>query len=409
MTSKTLLAAFLATVAIAPVPVRALGFRITDHDALATARGGAFAATADNPSAVFYNPAGITQLHGLNAQLGVYAVRIETGFTSSIDGRSFDSSDDVQAVPNFFATWRAKNSPISFGLGTYAPYGLGVEYPDDVPFRTIAKEGAIRYFTINPVIAVEVTRTFSVAIGATLNAADVSLERGILAAGDRFRFEGTGQAIGFNAGLLWKPTEQHAFGIKYHSPTSIDFSGHSSVKTKPFTVPTPAGPFQVPGQNFEEDSDADVDFPQFVVLGYSFRPAPDWNFEVNIDWADWDQLETVTLRGQQTGRSALPFNYTSSFLYEFGITKKFSRGLRASAGYIFSENSVPESEFNPVNPDSDRHVFSAGLGQQTDRWHWDIAYQFAYGVERHIEQGTTADGDYQTIAHAITLSAGLQF
>jgi long-chain fatty acid transport protein len=41
-----------------------LGFRIADQNAEATARGNAFTATADNPSAVFYNPAGITELSG---------------------------------------------------------------------------------------------------------------------------------------------------------------------------------------------------------------------------------------------------------------------------------------------------------------------------------------------------------
>jgi long-chain fatty acid transport protein len=40
------------------------GFRLADQDAFATARGEAFVATADNPSAIYYNPAGITQLEG---------------------------------------------------------------------------------------------------------------------------------------------------------------------------------------------------------------------------------------------------------------------------------------------------------------------------------------------------------
>ena len=42
------------------------GFRLPDQDAFATARGEAFAATADNASAIYYNPAGISQLEGFN-------------------------------------------------------------------------------------------------------------------------------------------------------------------------------------------------------------------------------------------------------------------------------------------------------------------------------------------------------
>src|SRR5262245_56879978 len=54
-----------------PTPVFGIGFRIPNQDAEAIARGNAFVATADNPSAIYYNPAGITQLEGHNAQIGV--------------------------------------------------------------------------------------------------------------------------------------------------------------------------------------------------------------------------------------------------------------------------------------------------------------------------------------------------
>ena len=48
----------------------ALGLRIPNQDASAIARGNAFVATADNPSAIYYNPAGITQLEGQHIQAG---------------------------------------------------------------------------------------------------------------------------------------------------------------------------------------------------------------------------------------------------------------------------------------------------------------------------------------------------
>ena len=42
----------------------AIGFLLPNQDATAIGRGNAFAATADNPSAIYYNPAGISQLPG---------------------------------------------------------------------------------------------------------------------------------------------------------------------------------------------------------------------------------------------------------------------------------------------------------------------------------------------------------
>ena len=54
--------------------VSANGFGLASQDAFASARGEAFVATANNASAIYYNPAGITQLQGNNVRGGVYGI-----------------------------------------------------------------------------------------------------------------------------------------------------------------------------------------------------------------------------------------------------------------------------------------------------------------------------------------------
>ncbi|MCE9611592.1 MAG: outer membrane protein transport protein [Chthoniobacter sp.] len=388
-----------------------LGFRIADQNAEATARGNAFAATADNPSAVFYNPAGITQLEGTRALLGSYATTLRERVDPAAPGApAFSNTNhELQFVPTFFATTKAKDFPLAFGVGVYAPYGLGLEYPDDTPFRTLARKGKIVYLTINPVVAWKITDTLSVAVGPTVNYGSAELQQGVLATGDTFKFKGDGISYGITAGLKWDPHRMHHFGITYHGPTTIDFSGHTTLRTDPFTVATPFGPFPVAGIDRREDADARFHIPQNVVLGYSFTPTPDWNFEFNADWTDWNDLNTVTLHQQRSGNVALPFNWQASWFWEFGITKKFTDGWQASIGYIWSENSVPETSFNPIVPDSNRHVLSAGFGQKRDRFNWNIAYQWAYGPTRTINQGTSADGRYRAQGNAINLTFGYDF
>jgi long-chain fatty acid transport protein len=180
------------------------------------------------------------------------------------------------------------------------------------------------------------------------------------------------------------------------------------VNVDDFTVATPFGPFKVPGTHTREDADADFQLPQNIVFGYSFRPTEDWNFEFNIDWTDWDTLNTVTLH-QSSGKIALPFNWESSFIYEFGITKKFSHGFSASIGYMYAENSVPNESFSPAIPDSNHHVFSVGVGQTYQHLNWQLAYQYTYGPERTISRGTAVDGNYRFDSHAVNLSIGYNF
>lgn len=374
-----------------------LGIRVVDQDPFATARGDAFTATADNPSAIYYNPAGITQLQGQNLSLGAYGIYLQSKYTP-FSGDVTRTKDRPQAVPQIYYTYTFKDYPFTLGLGVYSPYGFSLEYPDNTPFRQLALKGSITYVTINPVAAWKVNDQFSVAAGLTINYAKGDLERGILPIPvNSLQFKGSGYGVGFNLGMMYQPTKQHSFGVSYHSATYIDMEGQSTA-----VVPTVTYLKQHAGTEFV--------FPQFIQAGYSFRPTPEWNFEADIDWADWHQLKTLTLNNSLTGPSLLPFNWDSSFIYEFGATRYFGNGFRASAGYIYSQRSMSNNNFNPIVPDTDRNIFSVGLGQTKGAFSWDVAYQLAYGPNRYINNASVIDdGSYRFISHALTFSFGYHF
>jgi long-chain fatty acid transport protein len=404
--TSSLKAFFAALLWIAcPAMGQAAGFRLFDQDAEATARAGAFAATADNPSAVYYNPAGLTQLKGWNASVGTYDVHIDVDY-STLDGkRSTENRDRLLVLPNLYAAYSLPKLPLSFGLGAYSTYGLALYYPDDNPFRSAAKKAQIIYVTVNPVAAWQVTKTFSIGIGPTVNFSQVLLNRGVFAEGDGFRFRGSGVAPGYEIGLRWEPTPQHAFGISYHSSTDVRYSGHTSLTLRPFLAADDPRKVHFP----EEDADANLHFPRIILAGYSFRPTPAWNLEFNLDWTDWDSLNSPPLHQQRSAPVPVAFDYQSSFIYHFGATHFFNNGLLASAGYAFCQNSVPEATLDGAVPDNDRHIFTAGFGSRGKRWDWMLAYQLVYQPTRTVSTGTVADGRYQVTANAINISAAYHF
>ena len=114
------------------------GFRLPDQDAFATARGEAFVATADNPSAIYYNPAGITQLEGNELRGGLYGIYLDSSFSppdsAPNHGHTYDNQDNYAVVPQIFYTYTPENSPVSFGLGVYAPYGGKSSWPQNSGF-----------------------------------------------------------------------------------------------------------------------------------------------------------------------------------------------------------------------------------------------------------------------------------
>lgn len=377
----------------------AVGFRLPNQDPEAIARGNAFTATADNPSAIYYNPAGITQLNGHHLSIGVYAISAGFEYTSFLGG-SATADSSFQFAPQIHYVFSPEDSPFSFGLGIFAPYGLALDYGRDTPFSTLAIDGELLFATINPVVAYQFTSEFSLAMGVAANYSRISLSRSLgLAFGDSFSFEGDDFSVGMNLGVRWQPTVRWAFGLNFRSSTEMDYSGLSAVSGFSSTL-----------------TDASLEFPANLALGASFRPTPKWNLEVGIDWTDWDSVNVTVLKGTPFGEIQFPFNYKSGFMYQFGVTRNIDPGYFLSAGYIFSENSAPDQYFSPLNPDSNLHLWSLGGGHRDELGGWAFSYTVAYNGGREVTGnasssliGESADGTYETLNHALNFAYHFNF
>ena len=414
----------VATSLVCAVPgsLCANGLRLVSQDALATARGEAFVATANNPSAIYYNPAGITQLSGLQSRSGIYGVYFDATYEPPSGapnaGKTYDLESNIAVIPQFFSTYTPADLPVAFGFGIYSPFGGRISWPQDTGFRTVGLEGSLTYIALNPVVAWQVGPKLSVGAGLLANYAKTDIEQGLLRNqkpfSNYFKFEGDGWSVGYNLGVLWQPSDKLSFGANFRSATTLNAEGRTEFEQQPVIRPT------------ELDASAEYTFPLTVVLGVSYRPTPQWNVEFNADYTDWSSFDSTTIR-QAT---APPFpvqqnievklGWQPSWLYEFGVTRYFQGGWQVSGGYVFSENSVPDTYYNPLAADLDRHVFSLGTGYQGKRVGFDVAYQFAYGPPRTVSgstpssqpaqfAGQTADGRYDFISHGLLLSVSMRF
>jgi long-chain fatty acid transport protein len=382
-------------VALLPGPVFGLGVRIPNQDAEAIARGNAFVATADNPAALYYNPAGITQLEGQNLQVGsLFYLNIYADYESP-SGQHFENNHKVIPVPDFDYVFSLKSLPLSFGLGVYAPFGLSMEWPGDVPFRNAGLKAALNYVTINPVVAWRPVPTLSIAAGPTFNYSEAELIQGVLVSPFQLRFKGHDWAYGFNAGLMWQPHPMWSFGAKYFSQTTQDYSGAATFSPSMPLLPPPM------------ETQAHLDFPQIVCGGVSFRPTTNWNIEVDVDWTDWDRVKSLVIDNIGT----TPLNWQSSWFYEVGVTRQLGKGYYASAGYFFSQASTPTEYFAPLVPDSALHVGSLGVGYKGRHWTWSLAGQLIGGAYRNVQDSVdpTVNGRYKLFTPTLAFSVGFHF
>jgi long-chain fatty acid transport protein len=420
MTRCDLLKLTLATAAgILPSVMLANGMRLASQDGFASARGEAFAATADNPSAIYYNPAGITQLESVHLRAGIYGIYLDPAFTPPppADDRTFHVENKLAAVPQFFSTYTPEKFPVSFGLGIYAPYGAGISWPQDTGFRAVAIEGSLTYVTINPVLALQLAPGLSIGGGLKVNYAKMDLEQGLLRyeapLPNSFRFTGDGWSVGYNLGALWKIHDKISIGAGFRSSSPVTMEGETEIELSPVIPPT------------RRTAEMGFTFPLGAVFGISYRPTPKWNLEFNADYTDWSSVETNIIKQAPPPwpvKQEIPvaLNWQPSWIYEFGVTRYFENGWHLSAGYVFNENSVPDKTYSPLVADMDRHFFSVGAGHRGKRYDFDIAYQFGYGPDHTVSgstassspgryAGQNADGTYDFRSHALLITVGMRF
>jgi long-chain fatty acid transport protein len=388
--------------ALTPVVLSASGTRVGFKDAFATARGNAFVATADNPSAIYYNPAGLTQLQGQEISATAYFIQLDTDYHSALTGRTSSLKTETQLVPQLYYAWAPAGAKWAVGLGVYAPFGLSTDWSNSTDLFEFATKNEETYTTVNPVFAWRLTDTLSIGGGVTFNRLKVDLRRGVyyspVAPPGSYRFNASGSDTGYNLGLRWQPAAEHAFGLSYQARTNFGVSGTS----------------ELPPVLASESARADFAFPEVVIAGYSYRPTPEWNLEANIDWTNWTCLKTVVV-SKASGPLSLPFNWQASCFYELGVTRYLQDGWQVSAGYTLSENSVPDATWNPAVPDATRHFLCAGVGYAQGPVRFMLTLQRALSGTRHVNSGqrtlagSSPDGAYDTAINTLSLSLDFRF
>jgi len=398
------------------------GMRLVSQDGFASARGEAFVATADNASAIYYNPAGITQIDGDSLRSGIYSLYLDPTFTppntAPNAGKTYHVNKPYAFVPQTFYTHTAEDSSWSFGAGLYAPYGAGISWPQDTGFRAVATAGRLTYIRFNPVVATKLGPTLSLGAGVMVDYGNIKLEQGLLRRqtpfDNSFRFTGDGFSVGYNIGLLFQPHEKISFGATFRSKTTVDFKGDTDFEQQPIIQPT-----RLPAS-------IEMDFPLTAVVGVSYRPNERWNLEFNADYTDWNSLGKLTIKQQGTPpfpvQQDIPvtMNWEASWMFTVGATRYLENGWHVSAGYVFNQNSVPDNYYSPLAADLNRHFVSVGAGRKGKRFDFDVTYQFGYGPPHTVTgstppsqpglfAGQTADGTYEFISHAILVTVGMRF
>lgn len=353
----------------------------------ATAQGEAVTAHADDPFAVYYNPAGLTLITQKVVTSGaiVYDAKVKVtdfSITSSHVAAAgadfnpgpadFESNGDRVLNPNLgFAM--PINDKLSFGIAAYAPYGFHLKWDSDFtrnPGALYAWESKYVRETVTPGMGYKISDRlavgFSVSLGRSIsdaaktypaNPADgTPVTKLKLESEDSFNYS-------FNAGVMYRPTDAIYFGLTYRSRAEGDFKGDVIINgTKVSTVTM------------------DYDHPESIQAGARYFVTSGLSVEFDLTWTRWgihdEQIEKSPIA--PGGEFRHNRKWSDEIQYKIGAQWQATECLTLRSGYTYDPTPVPSETFDFGWPDTDRNVFNLGFGWAINE-HWTLD-----GVIQHV-------------------------
>jgi len=397
----------------------AAGFAVTAQGAAASGKSGAFIAQADDPSAVYYNPAGISQLTAPQLLVGSSIIVPRMAYHPDDAGPRSDQESQTFFLPHFYFT-HPLSQHFTAGLGLFVPFGLATDWPADWQGRFQVTFASIRAAVVRPTVSWHPVEWLSIAGGPDLAYVTLEQRRRInLSAGNpegTVSLKGDGQALGFHGGALIGTSDIWRVGLNFRSRL------HAEIKEGRvnFEIPDPAA------QQFFPNGSArtEVDLPPSVGMGVLVRPRPQWNIEVDATWTGWSTVNELVVdfnQGLPVPRETTSFSWRNSVAYSIGTEYRWaSHVLRG--GYTFDKTPIPDDTISPVIAEGNRQYFTLGAGLIRDLWDLNIGYQLllfervksnAMGANYSSVGPPPIDGRanglYETYSHTIGLSLTRRF
>ena len=393
-----------------PQRVAASGFAIYDFGAAEQAKGNAVVAQVDDPSAVFYNPAGLAGITGTDLQAGTTVVFPKATFHSDVTGRN-TRGDAGPAFPSYLFVSQQVGSSWGMGLGIFAASGNKVEYPNDWEGRFVVTSAELRQVQLAPSVAYRVSPQVSIGAGLVVTRADfqqasrIDLSTFGLPEGTA-ELEGDGFGVGANVGVQAR-LGATLLGAVYKSPSSISFDGDAR-----FQVPAPAAPFFPNG-----GMDTSLKFPQMIIVGVATRAIPRVTLEGDVQWSNWNTLDGQDIRFDNNTLTVqdtrVPFDWRDTWTVRIGGQYDLTDAVVLRAGYSFDPSAVPDATLSPAFPEPDKHEVTVGVGIRRGYWTVDLLYGALFTETRRANNALTGlpshSGRYESSTQAAGLSVRGRF
>ena len=402
---------------------RAAGFALLEQNAsgIGNAMAGS-AAVADDASTVFANPAGLTQLSGIQMVGAAHAISVNSNFSGtgsgnlpgvSVGTQNGGNAGSVEVVGSLYLSVPL-GERLAFGVGINTPFGLKTEYDDNWLGRFQGIKTDLKTINLNPSLAYRFSDAVSVGFGIDFQRVEVELTNAtFLGVGveGRQKLKADDNGLGWNIGALFHLGSDMQAGIAYRSRIKYTLTGDVTTVT---TAGTTVGAGTFPTK-------AAITFPDMVTWSIVQKYSESWDLLGDLQWTHWGLVDHVDVMDTNSSarRDQLVFNFHNTWRVAMGVNYRADEKWTVKGGVAFDRSPVDNANRTIRLPDTNRFWLSSGAKYRFSKnGAIDLAYAHLFGSDSTINRTrvvagtpftTTITGDYEASIDIVSLQATYSF
>lgn len=367
------------------ISLSANGLNLNSIGSRASSMGTAFIGLADDFSAVFFNPAGLTQMK--EANLTAFGTILIPSGSYQLEAYGIDAKTDSEIFPSgALAYFKPISDKLILGIAAYVPAGSGGTWNGDdlaplsggVSFEWASK---IFAFTLSPAIAYKISDTFSV--GATLNINYGMLQTKMPTDVGQSIEDLSGVSFGATFGVLFAPSDFISIGASLRTASKASFEGDAEFPS-----------FSGIGMATIATATRDATWPMVAGIGVSVKPVDKLTIVADAVWTNWAKLDTIPVEySDPTWAPVLAMagvdmdfdlRWEDTWQFKVGLEYQVSNCLALRAGFYSDPAPSPIATQNILLPNIDYTAITAGIGYKSKKIAIDFAFEYIMGEDRVV-------------------------
>ncbi|HZW24929.1 MAG TPA: outer membrane protein transport protein [Gallionella sp.] len=338
------------------------------------------AASAEDASTIYYNPAGMSRLKGKQVAVALHAIRPSAKFAPGAmaagallqpAGNNGGDPGDWGYVPNGYFSMEI-DPAMRFGVGVNVPFGLQTNYDPAWIGRFQAIQSKIQTINVNPALSYRVSDRLTLGAGLNYQTIDGTLTSAVNYSAAAFSIGGGGAlaaiggagvegvstikgndaAWGYNFGILMDATPQTRIGLAYRSTIDYTLTGTVTFTNRPalLAAAIPDGAVSL-----------NVKMPDTFSASVFHQMDGKWDVMADATWTGWSVFKQLKIdRASGANLITVRENWKDTLRLSVGANHHYDDQWMTRMGLAYDQTPVPDAFRTARIPDQSRIWLSFG-------------------------------------------------